>query len=703
MRLSFIKKHSPSILLSVISLLMASGLQGQALIITGGQGQISQNNALPSNNLSVQLLDAAGKPFPGQIVNFVENSNGQNGQINSTPPPTDINGITSVQFRGANIALGSGVAFVQTTVTASFGSASVVFTETTSGTTTGGPSVQIFVQSPLPGQPIGGAAGSSSNVPVRVVVGLVSSNTGISNVAVSIAVDPGGTGTITCKEGAVILTDNTGTATCTPLFGKLGSGTFTITVGGAPFGFSIPFNVSVGPPGLITIISGDGQSGTPGQILPLPVKALVTDLAGNPIRCDLGNPNSSSCYQFSFESVTPGGVTFTNTRSNNDGNGNISTSVILGNGAGPVQIRIRDTANLVTSPAIVTETVINTISGLTKNSGDNQTAFINAPFPTPLSVRVTSATGAVSATVTFAVTSGSATLSPATILTDSGGNAATTVTAGPTAGPITVTATTGAFTQTFTLTANPPGPTNFTYFNGASFENGKISPGSIVTINALGLVTSNVQGFVGGTLFGVLPYTVAGVSVTIGGIPAPIFYVGNSNGQQSVTIQVPFEVPASTVPITIAVAGGGSTSAFVTILPVAPGVFETAGADGRKRVVALRPNGTVVTTANPAARGENVRVYLTGLGNVTPGVPTGSFSPSGPDPVVTSNLVIGIANNGAPLVQAIYARNLVGVYELTITIPTDTVAFPSGTVAFAVAIQGPNGLVYSQTSAIVIQ
>ena len=128
MRLSFIKKHSPSILLSVISLLMASGLQGQALIITGGQGQISQNNALPSNNLSVQLLDAAGKPFPGQIVNFVENSNGQNGQINSTPPPTDINGITSVQFRGANIALGSGVAFVQTTVTASFGSASVVFT-----------------------------------------------------------------------------------------------------------------------------------------------------------------------------------------------------------------------------------------------------------------------------------------------------------------------------------------------------------------------------------------------------------------------------------------------------------------------------------------------------------------------------------------------------------------------------------------------
>ena len=207
----------------------------------------------------------------------------------------------------------------------------------------------------------------------------------------------------------------------------------------------------------------------------------------------------------------------------------------------------------------------------------------------------------------------------------------------------------------------------------------------------------------GGTLFGVLPYTVAGVSVTIGGIPAPIFYVGNSNGQQSVTIQVPFEVPASTVPITIAVAGGGSTSAFVTILPVAPGVFETAGADGRKRVVALRPNGTVVTTANPGARGENVRVYLTGLGNVTPRVPTGSFSPSGPDPVVTSNLVIGIANNGAPLVQAIYARNLVGVYELTITIPTDTVAFPSGTVAFAVAIQGPNGLVYSQTSAIVIQ
>jgi uncharacterized protein (TIGR03437 family) len=700
MRFNFIEKHSTVLLLSAISLLIGVAGQAQTLSIVSGNGQLIPNGSPATLPLVVQLLDASGKPFANQTIVFTNSQNGAGGGINGNAmPTTDISGLASVQFVGANLNNTiTSASFVQTNILATFGTATATFTETTSAQGPGGGLlVQVNLLSPAQGQVLTGSAGSAGSIPIRVLVGTLSSNAGVPNVAVTISADSNGSisGTISCKEGAVVYTDNTGTATCTPVFGKTGSGTFTVTVGGGAYLFPLnQFVVTVGPPGIISVTAGDNQTGLPGQTLPLPIVAVVTDLAGNIL----------SGAAVVFESVTPGGVTFTNTRTSSDANGRVSTSVILGGVAGPVQIRIRDVGNLVASPAIVTATVNITISGLTKISGDNQIAFINSAFAL-LSVRVTNTTGGpvASSTVTFAVTSGSATLLPSTAVTDASGNASTTVTAGPSAGPITVTATVGALTQTFSLTANPPGPTNFSYFNGASFENGKISPGSIVTITALGLVTSNVQGVVGGTLFGVLPYTVAGVSVTIGGLPAPIFYVGSTNGQQSVTVQVPFEVPATTVPITISVTGGGSTSAFVTILPVAPGVFESAGTDNRKRVVALRPNGSVVTPANPAARGENVRVYLTGLGNVSPTVQTGSFSPSGPDPIVLSNLVVGIANNGAPLVQAIYARNLVGVYELTVTIPTDTAGFPSGTVAFSVAVQGPNGFVYSQSSLIAIQ
>ncbi len=695
------KKFYSPVIVSAFLVLAATAAQAQTLTVVNGQGQIVGPSNLALQPLTVQLLDAAGRPFPGQVVTFTDNANGAFGSINGNPPATDANGLTSVQFVGANLSSTvSSATYVQATIIAGFGGLSATFIETTSASISGGLLVQSSLISPLQGETLSGTAGSTGANPIRVLVNSLSSSLGIPNVAVTLSVDTAdlnSKGTLSCKEGPLVLTDVSGVATCTPVFGKVGTGTFTVTVGG---GFRVytlnQFVVTVGPAALISVRSGADQSGLPGQALPNPIVAIVTDLAGNPV----------DGVQVVFESVTPGAVTFTNSRTTSIGGGQISTNVTLGNVTGPVQIRIRDVANQIPTPALVTVTVSNNISGLAIISGGGQTAFINTPFAQPLVVQVNGTNGAVpSTTVTFAVTSGSATVSPATVLTAANGQASTTVTAGATPGPITVTATTATgITQTFNLTANPPGPVNFSYFNGASFEASRLSPGAIITINAQGLVGANVQGVVGGTLVGVLPYTVAGVSVTIDSIPVPIFYVANQNGQQSVTVQVPFEARPTTVPIVINVAGGGSTSAFVTLQPLAPGLFESVTAsDNRRRVVALRPNGTVVTPANPAGRGENIRVYLTGLGAVSPSVTTGTFSPAGSDPVVTSNIVVGVNNNGVQLVQAIYARNLIGVYEITFTVPTDTVAFPSGTVNFSIAVQGANGFVYSNPSLISIQ
>lgn len=683
---------------------VAASAQAQTLNIIAGNGQIVGPSSIAPQSLVVQLLDANGKPFPGQTVTFTSNAALATGNPNPGSAVTDANGQASVTYIGAPV-LGTNLPFVTNSIIASYGAAFVSFFETTSNLVPGGSAaaVQATVVFPQQGAQIvlSGPAGSTGSQPIQVAVtalggNIFGGNGGVPNVAVTITTDPASTGSIACKEGPFVLTDVNGNATCTPLFGKVGTGTFTINVGGFVNFSNNQFAVQVGNPGIISIVSGNNQTGLPGQTLPVPIVATVSDLAGNLL----------SGVAVTFTSLTPGGATFTNVRSPSDATGRVSATVVLGNTAGLIQIQVSDTANVVKSPAIFSETVNINVSAIAPISGGGQTTFISQAFAQPLVVQVNSPTQqpVPGATVNFVVTSGSATVASPTVITGANGQASTIVTAGPAAGPVTVTATaSGGFSTSFSLTVNPPGPTNFSYFNGASNQPNAISPGSIVTITAQGLLSANIQGSVSGNEFGPMPFQLAGVTVTIGGIPAPLFNVANVNGQQSVTLQIPYEVAAGTVPIKIAVAGGGSNSAFVTVNAVSPGFFSTVQSDGVTRAIAIRPNGTVVTPQNPAARGENVRVYLTGLGPVSPSVPTGAFSPStGADPAVTSPLIAGINNNGVGLVQAIYARNLIGVYELTIQIPPASIA-PSGAVPLSIAVQGPSGFVYSNPSVIILQ
>ena len=95
--------------------------------------------------------------------------------------------------------------------------------------------------------------------------------------------------------------------------------------------------------------------------------------------------------------------------------------------------------------------------------GSGQTAIAGAALPAALRVRVTSAQGAPMAgvTVVFTVTSGTATVSPASAVTDAGGVASAQLTLGASAGPVVVTATVAGAAQssTFTATATAPAPT----------------------------------------------------------------------------------------------------------------------------------------------------------------------------------------------------------------------------------------------------
>jgi hypothetical protein len=98
-----------------------------------------------------------------------------------------------------------------------------------------------------------------------------------------------------------------------------------------------------------------------------------------------------------------------------------------------------------------------TPSAISRVSGNGQVGIVGQPLSLPLVVKVTGAgnTPIKGASVTFAVTVGAASLSPATTTTDSLGQAKTLVTLGSAAGDVTITATVAGTTlvTTFVVTA----------------------------------------------------------------------------------------------------------------------------------------------------------------------------------------------------------------------------------------------------------
>ena len=106
--------------------------------------------------------------------------------------------------------------------------------------------------------------------------------------------------------------------------------------------------------------------------------------------------------------------------------------------------------------------------------------------------------------------------------------------------------------------------------------------------------------------------------------------------------------------------------------------------DGQRRAVLIRPDGSFVSLENPARRGENVVAFVTGLGPTTPAVGTNQLPPPGSTATVRGTVVPGINAGGADLVSATLSPDLLGIYEVTFTIPGSTT--PGSNVGFSIGI-----------------
>ncbi len=690
----------------------------------------------PFAPMTVRVTDSNGIPQANVAVSWAITSASINALLLSgTTTYTLGDGTTSNLFEYSTFQTVGNVS--RNSVTASTTNAAVTFNLAESLAATNlslAPAVQVTSLGSLPsmiaGQPLTGQAGSTGSTPIQVSI-WTSTGGAVPNVSMQLVnyQDPSSGPVVNCAgaaggEANTVMTDQTGVATCTPVFGPVpGTGQFYVLVGAGGITPADPTappyaNWAIGPlnlavtaaqPGLIKVTQGNGQTAAPGQPLPSALQVEVDTASGTPVAGQQVN-----------WTVTPvGAASLSGTTTSTDVNGQTAvTATFSGTASGAVQI----TATCPACPAgarsvtfSATAVPLVTLSGIQVVSGDNQTAIVNTVFSLPLvvQVNVSNGQGAANIGVQFSVT-GPASLSSSTVNTDSNGRAQVSVTAGATAGPVTVTATVGAFTQTFSLTVSPavpPGPTltASSFYNGADFKAGSISPCSIATIIAPGLAPG-IQGVVTpGSLIGALPYLLASDAVSFNGTAAPIFNVANAGGQEQITVQVPCEVtPSSAVTVAVTVGAAPTATVSVPVLAASPGIFQTAMSDGVSRAVIVRPDGSFVSLTNPARRGETVRAYATGLGVTAPTVGTNATAIPGADAIVQGMLIIGVTNTagqgeGVRVSTARVAPDLIGVFEIPFQMPAD--AATGNNVSFSIGVipVGSSTPIYSATAKIPIQ
>jgi uncharacterized protein (TIGR03437 family) len=687
-----------------------------SLEVVAGQGQLIEAyhlvslSSIGNRPFEVLVKDGNGNPVPNQPVVFtlvqgIGNLIPYNGVGSSTGPnsitvPSDSNGVASVDMI-AGQPLYATPGFDQELITATSGGLSVNIYCTTVSTAPGASGLSIYRLLPAYGTEFSGPAGST--IPGAVKFQIVS-NSGepLPNIGLSLdppsGVNPNTTPGASCA--GTPLSDNNGIVICNAVLnGVIGSSTVTPDVGYFQTSLPIPVNITPGPPALFTKLQGDGQSGKPGQALPISLVAQLTDAFGNPL----------AAQPVTF-AVTSGSATLSGAPKVTDPDGKAQVVVILGKVPGPVTIAFTAGSGSNAVVATFEETVVVVPGGLVVVSGNNQSALTGAQFSQPLVVQAldNQKNPVPGVTVNFSVTSGAATLGAPSATTDNNGNANVTVTAGATAGSIVVTAAYANFTATFNLTVTPPGPSNVAFLNGASFVQngpapGSVTPGEILTITGTNL-TPGVNGVVTPPA-GPLPTSLDGIQVLFGGNPAPIFAVINSNGVEQINLLVPFGISSgASTSVTITNANGSATLLNVPIAQYAPGIFTTP-VNGTNYAVAVDgTTGAYITPSSPAVPGHPVVLFAEGMGQTIPVVST---NVPGAGQAVSAPVTVTL--NGVSItsgVTAVYQPQVFGVYLVTFELPaslnagsyplTITITPPGGTPAASQTVQLPVGAAPAQ-------
>jgi uncharacterized protein (TIGR03437 family) len=204
--------------------------------------------------------------------------------------------------------------------------------------------------------------------------------------------------------------------------------------------------------------------------------------------------------------------------------------------------------------------------------------------------------------------------------------------------------------------------------NSASYLEGAVSPGELVTIFGANLgPSSEAQGTVNG---GVVSDTINGTQVLFGGVAAPLLFASSSQ----INAVVPFGVTGSTTQVQVVYQGQHTASTTVPVQPASPALFALNASGGGPGAI-LNQDGSVNSETNPASQGSVVVLYGTGGGVTSPASVDGLLT-SQPYPLPMLPVSVTVDSLPAKVLYAGAAPGIVaGVMQINVVVPAK--AYPA--------------------------
>ncbi len=198
-----------------------------------------------------------------------------------------------------------------------------------------------------------------------------------------------------------------------------------------------------------------------------------------------------------------------------------------------------------------------------------------------------------------------------------------------------------------------------------------VAPGSLATLFGTRLASAAAS-----STARPLPTTLGGVTVSVNGQAAPLFFVSPNQ----VNFQFPFEVSGLQATVVVTTPEGSAAS-LVTVLPTAPGLFAGTVTHGA--------TGALVDANNPATAGETLVVFATGLGLTNPPVASGAPSPSSPAATTVHGITASFFGRPGAVQFAGLAPGFTGLYQVNVRVPEGVAASVPFTISAGGRVSNP--------------
>ena len=215
--------------------------------------------------------------------------------------------------------------------------------------------------------------------------------------------------------------------------------------------------------------------------------------------------------------------------------------------------------------------------------------------------------------------------------------------------------------------------------NSASYAEGTVAPGDVITIFGLGLGPAMLTVFdpTSPPIPTSLPASAPSTSVTINGTAAPILYTSAN----VVAAIVPYSISGATAQLVVTFGGVVSQAFTVAAAAADPGIYSlSSSGQGQGAILNYTPstgNYVVNSNAQAAPRGSEVVLYITGAGTTTSAVDN-QLIPASPavTPVLAPTVTIG--GQGATVLSAqAPVGSIPGLIQINVTVPSTALPGPA--------------------------